>query len=449
MLPLPREVFLRFRKFLRRVNPIGSVRLFADNKHWHMVGGTAEVLIGYTGPATTEVCDGGLPAEFFSWLETSTVENVSITWRATEQSWVCQVGDQDHLFSSGTEALPEWPLLPECWSDADPVLLPALHDASRCAEREAGPRWSMHRIQLNGARGQIIGTDSKQLLIHDGFDSPFAETILIPASPIFGTPEWRKGSARWGRTTSHLVLTVGPWTLAFTIDTRGKFPDVFAAIPKSLHPTTISLKERDARTLNTHLKQCSPDPEFPITLDTRAERITIRHQNPSTHSITEVPFLTLRATGPPVQVACLRSYWLRALEMGFRQITLHGAHKPMLFHADHRRYLVMTLDSTAVVQAAPNALLAEPSRRRKPIRLATTTPLLEKSMPLPNSHPPPNPGDDALDPLAEAEAVRQLLAEATQRITQLVQLLKAKRKAYRAISQAVRSLQALPLLGKE
>ena len=63
----------------------------------------------------------------------------------------------------------------------------------------------------------------------------------------------------------------------------------------------------------------------------------------------------------------------------------------------------------------------------------------------PTRHEPPQEDDSSLDPLTEAEAVRDLLAEAAQRANQLLDLLKAKRKADRAITQAVRSLRALAL----
>ena len=57
---------------------------------------------------------------------------------------------------------------------------------------------------------------------------------------------------------------------------------------------------------------------------------------------------------------------------------------------------------------------------------------------------PPNPA--ALDPLAEAEAVRGLLAEAQSRLGRLIASLKQHRRSARALEAAVASLRQLPPL---
>jgi hypothetical protein len=425
--------------------------VLATREQVRFLAGTTDVTLGYTCNTATEEFDAGLPPEFFKFIDTSNADTVTIELLAKERVRVRAAGhDNEHIFPRTKASLPEWPMTPRRWSEPDEAILPALHEASRCSEREPGPRWATQRLQLHGSMGRLVGTDGKQLLIQEGFHWPFSESLLVPALPIYGANEWRGSSARIGRTANHVVLSVGAWLLALAIDTAGKFPDAMAAIPKAMTATTLTLAERDAVSLLTHLKQCSTDKELPITLDIRGERVAVRYQDASTNKVTEIRLPSTRGTGPPVQVACLRSHWLHGLELGLRQITLHGANKPILFHAHHRQYLVVTLDTSAVVAVSRPATIAEPNRMLEPSALgrSLTKPLLEKPMPLPNS-PPNSVGDAVPDLLAEAEAVRELLSEATQRITQLVQLLKAKRKADRAISQAVRSLQAIPLLGKE
>ena len=73
-----------------------------------------------------------------------------------------------------------------------------------------------------------------------------------------------------------------------------------------------------------------------------------------------------------------------------------------------------------------------------------------------NGRPPGNPGrpadspepsDGLADPLAEAEEVRKLLAEAGTRLSRLIAGLKQFRRHSRAVRQAVASLKHLDLGG--
>ena len=61
-------------------------------------------------------------------------------------------------------------------------------------------------------------------------------------------------------------------------------------------------------------------------------------------------------------------------------------------------------------------------------------------------HPDAAPSPAPVDPLAEAEAVRGLLAEAQARIGRLVTALKQHRRSARALEAAVASLRQLPPL---
>lgn len=113
----------------------------------------------------------------------------------------------------------------------------------------------------------------------------------------------------------------------------------------------------------------------------------------------------------------------------------------------HRLYLAAGHDPSTAIP--PDDTVRTVGDAITPIVLRSPPSQPEPPMPIPPTRTGPPPDDDTTpDPLAEAEAVRDLLAEAAQRANQLVQLLKAKRKADRAITQAVRSLRALPLGGR-
>jgi hypothetical protein len=147
-----------------------------------------------------------------------------------------------------------------------------------------------------------------------------------------------------------------------------------------------------------------------------------------------------------VRYAFDRQYLLRGLALGFRTLRVCGVHRPLAMTDRHRLYLAAGHDPSTAIP--PDDTVRTIGDAISPIVLRSQPPNPEPPMPIPPTRTGPPPDDDlAPDPLAEAEAVRDLLAEAAQRANQLVQMLKAKRKADRAITQAVRSLRALPLGG--
>jgi hypothetical protein len=68
--------------------------------------------------------------------------------------------------------------------------LVALHEAGRTSSREDG-RYSLSKVQVRGAKGQVIATDSKVAVIFGKFPFAFTQDILVPAIPLFGCPELR------------------------------------------------------------------------------------------------------------------------------------------------------------------------------------------------------------------------------------------------------------------
>ena len=463
MLRLQREEIRRFRTLLRRcrvrtsMNDV-TVRVVAANGTLQFIGAMPDLTLSVTRKHDAGEADWCLPGDFLDLVETANADAVEL--HATFQSpvrcrWQADGRDCERVLELVQANVPALPDSPERWSDADSSILNALHEASQTADR-APVRYATHRIQLHGSTGRIVATDTRQAILLDGFRFPFTETLLIAASPVFGAKEWRNESVRIGRTADRVVLAIGSWRLALHIDATGKFPEVASIVPKSFAPTAVQFDEREARWILARLAHWpQSDPDGGITLDTTGDRVVLRCRGETDDRPTEVPLPASRASGPPIRFVYDRKHLKRALALGFRTHQMCGAEKPIVMRDRNRTYLAAGMHPSAAVPPddeahtiAPDGRIDGCSRRtRQPL-----PPLLEKIMP-----PAPNPipriasdtiASDTNDPLVEAEAIRNLLSEAMQRAQQLVLVLKAKRKTDRAITQVVRSIQALPLNGR-
>ena len=135
-------------------------------------------------------------------------------------------------------------------SSVSPKSLTALHECGRTAAKESG-RFALSKVQLQGRAGRIIGTDGTVALLWNGFAFPFLDDILVPAIPVFGSkPLGRAVEVQIGRTATHLVVAAGPWMVALPIDTKSRFPDVAAVVPRHA-PTTAGIDEKDSAELLT------------------------------------------------------------------------------------------------------------------------------------------------------------------------------------------------------
>lgn len=138
---------------------------------------------------------------------------------------------------------------PAAWHPVPGAFLAALHECGKTAARDAGGRFALTRVQVQGKSGRVVGTDGKSALLWAGFDLPVAADLLVPAVPVFGSRELAgEPGVRVGRTAAHLVVAAGPWRVHLPVDPGGRFPDVAAVVPK--HAGTVAgLDDRDAAEL--------------------------------------------------------------------------------------------------------------------------------------------------------------------------------------------------------
>ncbi|HZY89074.1 MAG TPA: hypothetical protein VFE78_29900 [Gemmataceae bacterium] len=331
---------------------------------------------------------------------------------------------------------------------AAPSLLAALHACGRTAGRGPGGRLALSRLQLRGKLGEVVGTDGRQLLLWGGFQFPFEDDVLVPAVPVFGGREFAgERDVRVGRTGAHVIVAAGPWTVWLAIDATMRYPDVATVVPRGPRGAMLLLDEADAVAV-LHALPKAPGPggdPAPVTLRFDA-RPSVGVEAAGPAPAADVRLSRSRCSGPATAVGIDARYLAWALSLGLREVRATAAGAAVLFRDEHRAYVVASLDR----QPAPGA-----AGRPVPVPNQRTNPPTgegEDGMNAqPNGPPPTDPGaaEDALDPLAEAEALRAALAEAARRVGRLMTSLRQFQKQRRALQAAWASLKHLRLGPKE
>lgn len=328
--------------------------------------------------------------------------------------------------------LPELPVL----APVKPELLAALHECGRTTARDDG-RFTLSRVQVRGSTGTVIGTDGRTALLWAGFEVPFADDALVPALTVFGTkPLAGATPVRVGRTAESLVVSAGPWAVWLPADTKAKYPDVPAVVPRSA-PTAIEIDPRDADALCAALPQL-PGAEHelrPVTLAVTSDsRACARAASDGTVKSLALARSTVR--GPTVQIAFDRRAVLRALALGCRTVRLVARDKPATFAASNCTFVVAALSADIVVPDTAELVLA-------------TKPQLDRRAPMKPDPAAPARGDppSAPDPLDLAENLRVALAEAAASAAKLVAALRHSKREKKALATVLTGLKQLNLGG--
>ncbi len=342
------------------------------------------------------------------------------------------------------------PPTPDAWSPPQDHLLAALHACGRAAGREPS-RFALHRVQLRGRAGEVVGTDGKAALTAAGFAFPFADDVLLPAVPAFGTKELAgRREVRVGRTPDHVAVEVGPWTVWLPVDGVGRYPDVAGVTPRG-PATVVGFDDADALALLDALPGLpgATDDGRPVTIDLDGTA-AVRAGCPG-ERVAEVRLSRSPVTGPPVRVALDRAYLARAVRLGCRTARVSGPLKPVVFEGGPYAFVAMTLGAASAVEPSADAAVVstDPVARVTPTPMSLTPPVTPRSEPMKlidtNGHAADPPPNGTFDPLAEAEALRALFAEGAARATRLVAALRHRKREQKALTQAWSSLKSLNL----
>jgi hypothetical protein len=466
MIVLTRAVARAFRTFARKCvagrsrGPAPPVVLHLADGVLVVSAAVGEVVLTWTGPAAGDPVTLTVPMALFDTVDGPEVDPVSID-RDKAGRVVARWTDRGVPRTHTEDLVPAEsghgvPVPPTSWTGAPAGLLAALHDAGRTAAREP-TRYALHRVQLRGKTGQVIGTDGKRAYLKGGFAFPFSEDLLVPAVPVFGAKEWASaGEVRLGRTDSHLVVAAGPWTVALAIDAAGKFPDVAGVLPKHL-PTVVGIDDRDADALLDALPGLpGADGELdPVTLAVDGG-VFVRAGAEA--DAVEIYLARSTFSGPDGAVPVARADLRRLLALGCRTIRFAPDGKPVVGEGDRLTFVAMPLDARCVTPssrtvtrlATDDAGQVVPrvrsGRREDPATIPLPS-VPERTAMKPTNLPPakPDSNGEALDPLAEAEGLRNALTDVITRVARLVAALRQMKREKRALATVWSSLKDLNL----
>jgi hypothetical protein len=369
------------------------------------------------------------------------------------------------LEAATTDSVPPLPALPEQFTDLPDTFLAALQEASVTAAK-ASARFGVARVQLRGRRGEVVGTDGRQLLVWGGFRLPWKEDVLIPRLPVFGhrdTPF--TGPVAVGRTEKDVALRVGPWTFVLAIDATNRYPQVERVIPAEAGVTSrLRLDPADAALLRQALPRLPgrEDEHSPVTLEL-GPAVAVRAR-PGDGPATEIPLPRSAASGRPVRLRTDRAYLRRAAQLGFTELWVTAPNQPVCCRDGARLYLWVPLTPPAPIPPPPAAVPpaapapAAAAARREPPEDPQPEPThrtqRRKPMPVPSTdghaprdedRPDGQPAGGFADLLSEAEALRAALHDALGRSARLVAALKQQRRQAKAVEAAMATLRQLQL----
>jgi hypothetical protein len=416
------------------------------------------VTLSLTTPAPGEPDDVLIvPAAVLAEVEGATDEPVSVERQSKLRGvvrWVAQGKPRSQPIDLILPGQQHEPMATPALTPVPAKFLTALHECGRTAARESG-RYALSRVQLRGKAGRVIGTDGKVALLWDGWKLPFPDDVLVPALPVFGSkPLARCEEVRVGRTATHLVVVAGRWSVALPVDTRAKFPDVAAVVPRHA-PTTAGIDERDAAALLPLLPELpgSAHEHRPVTLDADGV-VRVRGRDDATGETREVTLIRSPTAGPPARVVLDRRVLARALSLGCHTLRL-APDKPVAAEGDGFTLVAAPLDPTLIAPPSDDSARVStdeetqnpPTHPNNTERRTDVKPTETNGHSPSGRHNPPSPGEPP-DPLVAAEELRAALADVLAKASRLIAALKHSRKEKKALSAVWAGLKQLNLGGQ-
>ncbi|QDT30020.1 hypothetical protein [Gimesia panareensis] len=255
----------------------------------------------------------------------------------------------------------EFPALPDELDRNESRLMEALRDACETATDDSA-RYALDHLQLRGVEGQVISTDGRQLLVQEDFQFPWEGELLIPVNRLLCCRELRRGkSVEIGRTAEWVTLRSGPWTIWLRINEKARFPDVMELVNQSPEAVaSLQIPDEDAEFICAALKPkpFHQDDAGKVTLDLNGE-VTVCAREAGQGQQRNYVLCRSERSGESLRANTSRDYFRRALQLGFREISLSGSDTPACCRDEYRIYVWALLTQAETLQSQPDAVRIE------------------------------------------------------------------------------------------
>ena len=470
---IPRSALRTFRNVIKKAvlanGPRGvgaPVRIVANKDGFALNCSSGEIGVSYRVGAEPQPEEQvAFPAELLARLEGAddgTVE-IEIVDGKGEARWGEGEDDVEKTISQrvgfeliDVDEVPKVIEVPTPMAEMPIDFIDCLDAASRTITQNTN-KYAVNRVQLRGKSGEVIATDTRQLLIIGGFEFPFKEDVLIPSLPVFNLKEFaRAGKSLLGRTETHVVLQVEGWQFDLKIDKEGRYPEARSIVPRKAPPNGVHFAEVDvAALLGSISKMPRDNTDKSITLDWGPD-VRARYALPGKLDVSEIALPESNCLGQPLSVAMNPRHLERLLKLGFRELRCVDAEKPLIAKDSTRIYLSMPLGKDCIVPpvgvARPTfAVPLEPIL--SPTPTATHSPIglshyaNSRSLAVPQAIGPTRVVDpevlEPISPIDEAEGLKAALGEMLNRVTRLIAALNNFRREPKNLRGAVDSLHQL------
>ena len=216
------------------------------------------------------------------------------------------------------------------------------------------------------------------------------------------------------------------------------------------------------------------DQQGRITLDLNGQ-VAMLAKGDGPSPVTQVVLRNSHRSGDEMRLNTDRQFLVRAAQLGFQEIGLHGSESPVVCRDERRIYLWSVLEEAAALTTSPDTVQLEsplnntshrparsvpPPRRTRPPKERTPSPMphnriaetLAASAPTPaneSASPPPNHNGDHDPPgsfnaiLQQAETAKTSLHDAFAQINHLIVSLKRHRRQSKLMQTTLASLKQL------